>query len=263
MRRFLIMFLGILVLGGTGAALGATVGDCVQVEIRGSDGRGLPLYPASAGPNQKKVYAEAVKGSEYVIWIRNLLPRRVGVVVAVDGRNIISGKKSWLKNQERMYILGPHESCEYRGWRTGSDRVNRFYFTDAGDSYAAAFGDISAMGVIAVAAYPELQRPEPLSPTADLSRDRAGSAAQAPKAEKAAPAGQAMESAGTGFGREEYSPCRVVAFEPEAKPVETVLIKYEWRPTLCRMGIIPCQDRPIPRNRLWDEGFAPPPPRRG
>ena len=64
MRRFLTMFLGILVLWRTEVAFGATVGDCVQVEIRGSDGRGLPLYPASAGPNQKKVYAEAVKGGE-------------------------------------------------------------------------------------------------------------------------------------------------------------------------------------------------------
>ena len=263
MRHFLFFFLGILMFCGTGAAFGATVGDWVQVEIRGSDGRGLPLYPASAISNQKKVYAEAVKGGEYAIWIRNLLPRRVGVVVAVDGRNIISGKKSWLKNQERMYILGPHESFEYRGWRTGNDRVNRFYFTDAGDSYAAAFGDSSAMGVVAVAVYPEVQRPEPLPPAADLSRERAGSAAQAPKAEKAAPTGRAMESAGTGFGREEYSLCRVVVFEPEAKAVETVLIKYEWRSTLCRLGIIPGENPPTPPNRLWDEGFVPPPPRRG
>jgi len=184
MRHILLLFLGILAFWGPGAAFGATVGDCVQVEIRGSEGRGVPLYPASTTSIQKKVYAEAVKGAEYAIWIRNLLPRRVGVVVAVDGRNIISGKKSWLKNHERLYILGPHESCEYRGWRTGSDRVNRFYFTDPGDSYAGAFSDSSAMGVVAVAVYPEVQRPESLPPAADLSRDRAGSA-QAPKAEKA------------------------------------------------------------------------------
>ena len=146
MRSILFLVLGIFLLGGAGNALGATVGDWVQVEIRAGDGRPLPLYPASSTSFHKKVYAEAVKGSEYTVWIRNLLSRRVGIVVAVDGRNIISGKKSWLKNHERMYILGPHENCEYRGWRTGTDRVNRFYFTDAGDSYAAAFGDSSALG---------------------------------------------------------------------------------------------------------------------
>lgn len=263
MKHVLILFLGMLMSWGTGIAFGATVGDCVQVEIRGGDGRGLPLYPASSTSTPKKVYAEAVKGGEYSVWIRNLLPRRVGVVVAVDGRNIISGQKSWLKNHERMYILGPHESCEYRGWRTGSDRVNRFYFTDAGNSYAAAFGDNSAMGVIAVSVYPELLRQETPPPAADLSRNRAGSAAQSPRVEKSAPAGRAVESAGTGFGREELSPSRVVAFEPEARAVETVLIKYEWRATLSRLGIIPCEKPPLPPNRFWDEGFVPPPPRRG
>jgi hypothetical protein len=262
MKHVPVFFLGLVIFWGSATAFGATVGDCVKVEIRGADGRGLPLYPASSTPAQKKVYAEAARGGEYAVWIRNLLPRRVGVVVAVDGRNIISGKKSWLKNHERMYILGPHESREYRGWRTGSDRVNRFYFTDAGDSYAAAFGDTSAMGVIAVAVYPEMVREEPAPPAADLSRDRAGSAAQSLKAEKSAPAGHAMESAGTGFGRDEYSPSRVVSFEPEAKAVETVLIKYEWRATLARLGVIPEERPPLPRNRLWDEGFAPPPPGR-
>ncbi len=262
MRNLIVLFLGILMLWGTGAAFGAVVGDCVQVEIRGGDGRGLSLYPVSTNPSQKKVYAEAVKGSEYAIWIHNLLPRRVGVVVAVDGRNIVSGGKSWLRNQERMYILGPHESSEYRGWRTAGDRVNRFYFTDPGDSYAAAFGDTSAMGVIAVAVYPEVQRPEPLQPPADTTRDRAPSA-QAPKAEKSAPSGRSLESAGTGFGREEFSPSRLVSFEAETKAVETILIKYEWRSTLCRLGVIPGPTPLHPRNRLWDEGFAPPPPRRG
>jgi len=255
MRHILFLFLAILAFWGSGAAGAATVGDCVQVEIRGTDGRSFPLYPASITSIQKKVYAEAVKGAEYAIWIRNLLPRRVGVVVAVDGRNIISGKKSCLKNQEQMYILGPHETCEYRGWRTGRDRVNRFYFTDPGDSYAFAFGDGSAMGVVALAVYPEIQHPEPLPPAANLSRDRAGSA-PVPKTEKSAPAGQAMESAGTGFGRGEYSPCRVVSFEPEAKALETVLIKYEWHATLCRLGIVPCGNPLAPPNRLWDFSIA-------
>jgi hypothetical protein len=163
-----------------------------------------------------------------------------------------------------MYILGPYETGQYRGWRTGSDRVNRFYFTDAGDSYAAAFGDGSAMGVIAVAVYPEVERIIIPPPAAEHSREKAGAASpQAPQA-KRAPADSSMESAGTGYGREELSPSRVVAFEPEARAVETILIKYEWRSTLCRMGIVSCAPPWTPKNRLWDEGgYAPPPPRRG
>ena len=158
MKKIMALGVFVLLLLGAGAAPAATVGDCVQVEILTAKGLSLPLYPTGTSEPKKKVYAEAVKGDEYTIVIRNLLPRRVGLVVAVDGRNIISGQKSWLRNNERMYILGPYETGQYRGWRTGGDRVNRFYFTEAPDSYAAAFGDESAMGVIAVAVYPEIER---------------------------------------------------------------------------------------------------------
>jgi hypothetical protein len=41
--------------------------------------------------------------------------------------------------------------------------------------------------------------------------------------------GEASQSAGTGYGRKEYSPSRQVSFDPEKRAVETVLIKYEWR----------------------------------
>ena len=265
MKNIVVLGVFAAFLCGAGAALGAAVGDWVQVEVLAGQGRSLPLYPAGGSDPKKRVYAEAVKGDEYTIVIRNLLPRRVGLVVAVDGRNIISGKKSWLRNNERMYILGPHETGQYRGWRTGSDRVNRFYFTDAGDSYAAAFGDGSAMGVIAVAVYPEVERIVTPPPVAEHSREKAGAPPSPPASRaKQAPADTRMESAGTGYGREEHSPVRVAAFEPEARAIETILVKYEWRSTLCRMGIVSCAPPWMPRNRLWDEGgYAPPPPRRG
>jgi hypothetical protein len=204
------------------------------------------------------VYAEAVKGDHYSIVVRNLLNRRVGLVIAVDGRNIISGKKSWLRNDERMYILEPYGQGEFRGWRTSLDSVNRFYFTDAADSYAAAFRDESAMGVIAVAVYPEMPRRQESSDLSQLPGKSAQRDTPSPRAEE--------EQAGTGFGRWEHSPVRVVAFEPEATAAEKVYLKYEWRSALCRQGILPpgpCGPAAPPRNRLWDDdGFAPPPPGR-
>jgi hypothetical protein len=258
-----------------------SVGDAVEVRIVTDDGRTLPTYPVRTKRTLKKVYAEAVKGDHYRIEVRNRLNRRVGLVIAVDGRNIITGEKSRLKNSERMYILEPYGSGEFSGWRTGQERINRFYFTDVPDSYAAAFGDESAMGVITVAAYPELRRceppPAPLSQTTpayprryegkgEASADRAAAAPAAPAAEsrkdKAARSEQPLESAGTGYGREEYSPVETVAFTAENKTVETIHIKYEWRSTLCRLGVVSCDAPPRrPPNRLWDNGgFAPPPP---
>jgi hypothetical protein len=263
-----------------------SAGDAVEVRIVTDDGRTLPTYPVVTKHALKKVYAEAVRGDHYRIEIRNRLNRRVGLVIAVDGRNIISGEKSWLRNSERMYILEPYGTGEFAGWRTGQERINRFYFTDVPDSYAAAFGDESAMGVITIAAYREVRRyeappvpmprPVPYPESGYEGKNDAGSAAggrtaQAPsapvardRAEKRAKAEQALESAGTGYGREEYSPVETVAFEAEERATETIYFKYEWRSTLCRLGVVSC-DRPPrrPPNRLWDNGgYAPPPPGR-
>jgi hypothetical protein len=244
-----------LFLGICATAQAGTIGSDVEVQLQTDSGRILPLYPVSAGNQSERAYAEAVKGENYRILVRNRLNRRIGIVVAVDGRNIISGKKSWLRNSERMYILEPYESGEFSGWRTGSNRINRFYFTTAADSYAASFRDESAMGVIAVAVYPEVRRY--VTPwydsSAEMTRDKAaGSAAPAARAEE--------KSAGTGYGREEYSPSRIVAFEPESHPIEKIFLKYEWRSTLCKKGIIRCGWKREPHNRMWEEdGFAPPP----
>jgi hypothetical protein len=263
-----------------------TVGEAIEVRIVTDDGRTLPTYPVKTRHSIKKVYAEAVKGDHYRIEVRNKLNRRVGIVIAVDGRNIVSGGKSWMKNSERMYILEPYGSGEFSGWRSSNDRINRFYFTDVPDSYAAAFGDESAMGVISVAAYPEVRRYQPPPQVYSQSapawqRDMAGKSAGVADRAEAAPAApsptgemshnraakteqKAMESAGTGYGHEEYSPVQIVAFEPESRAVETIHFKYEWRATLCRLGVI--RDDVPPRrysNRLWDNGgYAPPPPGR-
>ena len=282
MKTIVIIILAILVC--TTSACAGGVGDAVEVRIVTDDGRTLPTYPVKMRPGLRKVYAEAIKGDHYRIEVKNRLNWRVGLVIAVDGRNIISGKKSWLKNSERMYILEPYGSGEFAGWRTAQDRINRFFFTDVPESYAAAFGDESALGVIAVALYPEVRRcepPIPLSRTAPFSPPRGyeGRAAGAGDKAEAAPAArensgklmkekdarseQALESAGTGYGRGEYSPSQMVAFEPEKRAVETIYLKYEWRSTLCKLGVVECASPlRLPPNRFWDNdgGYAPPPP---
>ena len=205
-----------------------SVGDAVEVRIVTDNGYTLPTYPVKTRHSLKKVYAEAIKGDHYRIEVKNRLNRRVGLVIAVDGRNIISGGKSWLRNNERMYVLEAYESSEFSGWRSSSDRINRFYFTDVPDSYAAAFGDESAMGVISVTAYTEVRRYQPppriqsqaapswqrdmagkSAGSADRSDSAAAGAPAAPSSSAPAPAGElarnraakseskAMESAGT------------------------------------------------------------------
>ena len=239
----------------------------VDVRIVSDHGSEFAKYRAHPQCRQdgRYFYVEASKGERYSIQVTNRSNRRVGVVIAVDGRNIIDGKKSNLKRSERMYIIGPYETNTFEGWRTSEDRTNRFYFTEQSDSYAEkVFADGSAMGTIAVATFrekiheavpfherPSVMKeapaagavPEPRATSESLSADRA---------EK-----KKSEQAGTGFGETTYSPSRYVQFEPEGSAVDRIVMKYEWRSELCKKGIIHCG----PKNRLWPEGkgFAPVP----
>jgi hypothetical protein len=243
---------------------GSTLRGAVSIKIVSEQGGTFLTIPHKEywkrGTHIIKQYLEARRGAHYGIVIRNMTPDRIGVVIAVDGRNIISGKKSDLKNSEAMYIVNSYGHGRYDGWRTASDTVHTFYFTDIADSYAMrTFSDSSAMGVIAVAVYRAKERPQPLY---EYKRHDDAPSGLGPSAERAAPGKTEAfsdERAGTGFGDEHYSPTIRVAFNPEKRPVQKTLIKYEWREVLCRKGILYCQAEP--QNRLWDEDeYAPYPP---
>ncbi len=208
----------------------------------------------------KFFYTEAVKGQRYSIQVTNQSDRRIGIVIAVDGRNIIDGRKSDLRRNERMYIIGPFETNIFEGWRTGMDRTNRFYFTEQSDSYAEkVFADASAMGTIALAVYRE-RLPEiiPYRGSSFRMKDApAGGAPSAPGKRRSADRSEQKknEQPGTGFGETTYSPAHLVHFDPEQTAAERIVLKYEWRSELCKKGIIPCG----PKNRFWpgDHEFAP------
>ena len=199
----------------------------ISVEVVADDSYIFPTYPVSQSDGTYRSYLQAKQNARYSIRIRNYTGKRIGLVVAVDGRNIISGKKSYLRNTERMYILKPGDVGTYRGWRTGHDEIRRFYFTNEGGSYAGAWGDYSAMGVIAVVAYAEEQK----------------------MSVRAAP----LVNPGTGVGEREDSSSIRVDFTAKPYPLEKHLFKYEWRESLCEKKIISC-------NRLWDNDYVQPPP---
>ena len=148
----------------------------MEVSILSDTQGNLPEFPVNSDASHYRAYLQAANNDRYRIRVANNTDQRVGVVIAVDGRNIISGQKSYLQNSERMYILNPHSSEEYEGWRSGQNQTNRFYFTEAKDSYAAAWGDESAMGVIALAVYPERPRPKVMEQMSDMARAAPGAA---------------------------------------------------------------------------------------
>ncbi|MCK5809838.1 MAG: hypothetical protein KAH00_02055 [Cocleimonas sp.] len=224
----------------------------VRVDIIDDSGKVFrQINTGTRASGVKRAYVQAKRGKRYSLRLRNLSDRRVGVVIAVDGRNILTGKKSWLGKQEKMYILNPYETSTYKGWRTAKHRVNRFFFTSTSNAYANAWKDGSAMGVIALAVYSEKPR---VRYRHNQSNSFSNRASPTPLAE--------ADETGTGFGREEYSPTVKVHFKPQNQATVKHFYKYEWRSTLCQRGIIKCHDRPRkPNNRFWpNESYAPYPP---
>jgi hypothetical protein len=222
----------------------------VSVEIVAPDGSTFREFPVESRDGALRSYLQAERGARYRVRVHNSTGDRLGLVIAVDGRNIINGRKSDLRRDEPMYVIGAQDTQDYAGWRASLDAINEFYFTDWKDSYAEAFGDGSARGVIAVAVFREVQPEE----------DRTERAADAPAAKSAGRVSR-DESVGTGYGDRRVDRVREVEFLAESSADSRHFIKYEWRETLCRRRLVDCGAP----NRFWDEstlGFAPPPPRR-
>jgi len=250
---FMVSVIPVLACANTGK------GNVVDVRIVSDNGGEFSKYRTYPRVRQEGnfFYVEAVKGDRYSIQVTNKSGRRIGVVIAVDGRNIINGKKSDLERNERMYIIGPYESNTFEGWRTSMDRTNRFYFTEQSDSYAEkVFADASAMGSIALAVYRE-KIPEIIYHSERLKEAPTGAMPYTSSERGSADRVEQKKSkeAGTGFGETTYSPAHVVHFDPEQEPAEKIVLKYEWRSELCRKGVISCG----PKNRFWpdDHEFAP------
>jgi hypothetical protein len=254
-----------------------TPADLVAVSVE-LDGRPASLYPAPDGSG--RFYVEACRGSRYSVVLANRTGERIGVVLTVDGLNAISGERD--TGRGRMYVLDPWQRTTVQGWRTSLQEVRRFTFVDERASYAARSGKANEkMGWIEVAAYRERRafvRSLPPAPTprpgpyetegGSASKSEAPNAgAASDSAEAAAPpvlgSTQARSYPGTGWGPRAEDPVVLVSFDPEREPSERVTLRYEYRPALVALGVLP-RRLPAPHDRLWERdqaepGFAQPP----
>ncbi len=123
----------------------------VQIQVQG---QAAPLY---LSPNRDlRHYVEAFAGRNYAIVLRNNTARRIGVLLTVDGLNVVNGEKTRLSPNEPMYVLDPWESATIQGWRTSLNDVRRFVFVNEKRSYASRTGQANAdMGWIRVLAFRE------------------------------------------------------------------------------------------------------------
>ena len=265
-------------------------GRLVDVRILEND-RPTNLYSRGWSWNPPRRYFEAFEGGHYAVELRNLTGRRIGVVMSVDGLNVLTGDRSRLSGSEPMYVLGPWDTAVIRGWRTSLDEVQQFIFVDEQVSYAARVGKANGdMGWVRVATFEE-QRPLAFyqQPRRDLGGDPSGSnepqekderaqnerqPADAPEpARKEATASpklqgnatdqlgrqEAQESVpGTGWGERRNDRVERTEFLAAAACTDQLIFRYEYASGLQALGIF---TRP---NRVWERengslGFVRPP----
>ena len=298
--RTAISFLGLLLLAPAATPRAWAHHDTGHFQASGAsidlsverDGASAPLYRARDGSG--KYYLEARAGGAYALRIVNRTGERVGIVVAVDGLNAISGEREPVPaagaRPGRMYVVDPWDEVRVRGWRTSLEDVRQFTFVDEHASYAARTGRAnSRMGWIEAWVYRERSAPRvtrKVSPpidrgaeaengTEEKSRDDARPAPRSerptdaesvpratapPAAQAGGVTGGADSYPGTGWGTRAYDPAQVVSFNPDARPFDSVTVRYEYAPALRALGILPpqrCCDRLGERER--GDGFARPP----
>ncbi len=217
-------------------------------------------------------YVEALEGREYAIRLRNPYPVRVAVALAVDGLNTIDARHTAAADA-RKWVLDPYQTITISGWQTSASQARAFEFTTEARSYGQALGTTANLGTISAVFFRERvpqysllrDQREPLAEAAPPP----ASAPQAPRESARSAAGQntgntaaADAYAATGMGRRTDHAVEQVSLELEEVPAASVHIRYEFRPQLARLGIVPpaaSSDvlRRRERARGFEPGFAP------
>lgn len=251
LARLFALSLGLLA-ASLFASLPAHAGRLVDMEIvNRSTGETLDIHRFRG-----RQYVAGNPGDRYTVRLVNRTGQRVLVVLSVDGVNAVTGETA--SPDQTGYVLGPGERAEIAGWRKSLRDVAQFYFTALPDTYAARTDRPDNVGVIGGAVFREkVYAPQPmpyLSEAAPAARAQGGSAeaaADASAPEALAKSLRRSERLGTGYGQREYAPTRYTDFErASAAPDEVLSVRYDSRPNLMALGVIP---KPRPVRPYWPE----------
>lgn len=232
----------------------------VEILVGGSPQRQVPYHG--------RWYVEALKGREYAIRIRNPYGVRVAVALSVDGLNTIDARETSAA-QARKWVIDPYQTIVISGWQTSRNEARRFEFTTEERSYGQALGKTTNLGVITAAFFKERVPPEvkSLQESIQVSPSAPAPPSAGPtRSDAAAAKRQSEEYAATGMGRPTDHAVVDVWLKLEDAPAQTVNIRYEFRPQLVRLGILPPASTHVDpldrreRARGFEPGFAPVPP---
>ena len=264
-RRFAYLIAAFLALATTGMSASPPPGAVESVDILVD---GTPQRQFAHGGRR---YVEARKGREYEIRLRNPYPVRVAVALSVDGLNTIDARETTAAGA-RKWVIGPYETVVISGWQTSQTEARRFEFTTEEKSYGQALGKTANLGVISAAFFKErvvaYARPkdrtlsEPAAPSASAPTPEPSK-----QAAGAARAAERDEYAATGMGRRTGHAVEQVWLDLEDAPSHAVNIRYEFRPQLVKLGVLPPAPTADPLLRRegargFEPGFCPEPPRK-
>ena len=218
---------------------------CGNAAASTSGGFGLTVLvddePRPEYAGRGNVYVEAVRGANYLIRLTNPTPYRAAVALSVDGLNTIDARHTD-PGTAAKWILEPYESTVISGWQVNDRTARSFYFTGEKNSYGAALGKTENLGVIEAVFYRERHREVSVfAPRAEEQKKEAA----APSAAGAAPSD---DYAATGMGGRTRHDVELVDIELEKTPVASVKIRYEYRPQLVRLGVLPQLESPLDRR---------------
>jgi hypothetical protein len=240
-------------------------------------------YPIQEYSARGCSYVEAREGQEYSIRIRNPLGVRVAVALSVDGLNSIDARRSRAYDASK-WVIQPYSDITVSGWQVSPSRLRRFYFTTERESYGAKLGQTRNLGVISAVFFREdrpMPIPMPVTPRRG-SRDEemrrepsdqpippsAGTEAnESRSASKSAPSASmpSDDYAATGIGRSARNDVRWLNLDLQREPAAEITIRYEYRPELVRLGILPRTYEPDPLQRreratgFSDHAYSPEP----
>jgi len=190
--------------------------------------------------HQGTTYVEATKGKEYSLRISNPLGVRVAVALSVDGLNTINAQHTEARLGPK-WVLAPYETIVIDGWQVNSQHARRFYFTNEAKSYGTWLGRTENLGVISAAFFRE--QPQPVIKPMDKP---AAPAVPSPRAEiksqheeRDASRADQPEYAATGIGNRVSHEVQRVYLNLEERPFATINLRYEFRPILVRLGVLP------------------------
>lgn len=240
------------------------------------------------------VYVEALKGRDYALRLSNPTGMRVAVALSVDGLNTIDAKHTSSRDA-RKWVLAPYETVVIPGWQVNNAVSRKFVFTGERGSYGAALGKTEDLGIIEAVFFREKvpyrtgrwnegQEDRRISlnekdgrPGAPASGALQSAAPPADRAEASArdqsqkSSSSAMDSssgaklsdeyAATGMGNRTRFGIERVDVDLENEPAAVVRLRYEFRPQLVALGVLPSDPDPAriarrERARGFDE-FCP------